>query len=199
MGNHGFDQREIIPYLQKEPRLVRANNYPLGTPGNTAYVIELKDGRKCAVLHTMGRLYMDALDDPFAATANDLKKFSLGANVQAIVVDIHAEATSEKMAFAHHFDGKVSVVVGTHTHVPTSDARVLKGGTAYQTDLGMCGDYDSVIGFDKAVPIERFLRKMPTERLDPAKGEGLMSGLIIETNDKSGLALSVKRLSPFNN
>lgn len=194
MGNHGFDQREILPFMDAEPRMLRTNNYPQGTPGRGANSYTLKDGRKVAVIHTMGRLYMDPLDDPFAATEADLKKYILGSSANAIIVDVHAEATSEKMALAHFCDGRVSAVVGTHTHMPTADAQILDKGTAYQTDLGMCGDYNSVIGFDKAVPVERFTRKMPTERLEPAKGPGTVCGLIVETDDKTGLAAKVEPL-----
>ena len=191
LGNHGFDKREIIPQLDNEARLIRANNYPRGTPGRGCQQFTLADGRKIAVIHTMGRVFMDPLDDPFARTTEDLKPYSLGANVNAIIVDIHAEASSEKMALAHFLDGKVSAVVGTHTHVPTNDARIFFGGTAYQTDLGMCGDYRSVIGFETAVPIERFTRKMPTEKLTPAMGDGTLFGCIVETDDKTGKAINI--------
>jgi 2',3'-cyclic-nucleotide 2'-phosphodiesterase len=145
------------------------------------------------VMNLMGRLFMDALDDPFAAADQELASQRLGGTVDAILVDFHAEATSEKMAFAHYLDGRVSFVVGTHTHVPTADWQILPGGTAYLSDAGMCGDYDSVIGMEKSVPIQRFLKKMPTERLSAATGEATLCGVYLETDEKTGLA---RRLEP---
>lgn len=136
---------------------------------------------------------MDPLGDPFACVDAELAKYRLGATVQAAILDFHAEATSEKMAIGHYADGRVSLVVGTHTHVPTSDTMILNGGTAYQSDAGMCGDYDSVIGMDKTVPIQKFIRKLPTDRMSPALGEGTFCGVFVETDDKTGLA---KRVSP---
>ncbi|TAH38416.1 MAG: YmdB family metallophosphoesterase [Alphaproteobacteria bacterium] len=191
LGNHGFDQKEILGVLDKEPRLIRGNNYPRGTPGRGNNIFNLKDGRKIAVLHTIGRLFMDDLDCPFQRTNDDLQNLSLGGNVQAIFVDIHAEASSEKMALGHYLDGRVSAVVGTHTHIPTADCMVFPGGTAYQTDAGMCGDYNSVIGFVKDVPIQRYVRKMPTMKLEPALGPAQVRGCIVETDDKTGLAKSI--------
>jgi hypothetical protein len=154
------------------------------------------------VLNVMGRLFMDPLDDPFACVEKELANHRLGASVQAIVLDLHAEATSEKMAMGHVVDGRVSLCVGTHTHVPTADTMILPGGTAYQSDAGMCGDYDSVIGMDKAVPIARFTRKLPTERMSAATGEGTLCAVFVETDEASGLARRVEpvrvggRLSP---
>ncbi len=190
-GNHVWDKREIIPTLDAEPRLLRPANFPPGTPGRGAYPYALADGRRILVVNLMTRLFMDALDCPFRAVDAALEGHGLGASVQAILVDVHGEATSEKMAMGHHLDGRASVVVGSHSHVPTADAQILPGGTAYQTDAGMCGDYDSVIGMRKDIAVARFLRKMPGERLAPADGEGTMCGVFVETDDATGRAVRV--------
>ena len=187
-GNHMWDQREAIRFIDGEPRLIRPLNYPDGTPGRGSGVFTAPKGRKVVVISVMARLYMDALDDPFAAVERELSRHRLGASAHAIVLDVHGEATSEKMAMGHFVDGRVSLCVGTHTHVPTADTMVLAGGTAYQTDAGMCGSYDSVIGMDKAVPLARFTRKLPTERLSVAKGEGTLCGVFVETDDAPGEA-----------
>ena len=192
LGNHSWDRREIIPYISENPRLIRPLNFPPGTPGAGSVVFEVSDGRRVMVLNAMGRLFMDALDCPFRGTAELLARYKLGASVSAIVADFHAEATSEKMAYAHSFDGQVSVVVGTHTHVPTGDHQVLPGGTAYQSDAGMCGDYDSVIGMAKEGSAARFWRKVPGERLGPADGPATLCGLFVVTDDATGLARSVE-------
>ena len=191
LGNHAWDRKEIIPYISETPRLIRPLNYPPGTPGAGAAVVELADGRKALIAQAMGRLYMDPLDCPFRATADLLARHRLGGTVQAILVDLHAEGTSEKMAFAHVFDGQVSMVVGTHTHCPSADAQVLPGGTAFQSDAGMCGDYDSVIGMSKDGAALRFWRKMPGEKLVPAEGPATVCGVLAETDDATGLALRV--------
>ena len=188
LGNHSWDQREILSFIESEPRLLRPCNYPPGTPGKGAGVFEAPQGRKVLVAQAMGRLYMDPLDDPFAGIEAILARQTLGGTVQAALVDIHAEASSEKMAFGHFCDGRVSVVVGSHTHIPTADVQILPKGTAYQSDAGMCGDYDSVIGMGKDVAIARFVRKIPGNRLTPAEGEATFCGLFVETDDKSGLA-----------
>ena len=188
-GNHIWDQREVLSYIDGEPRLLRPQNYPASTPGRGSGLFTAPKGRKVLVVSVMGRLFMDALDDPFACVERELAKHRLGAGAQAIILDVHAEATSEKMAMGHAVDGRVSLCVGTHTHVPTADTMILPGGTAYQSDAGMCGDYDSVIGMDKAVPIARFTRKLPTERLSVARGEGTLCAVFVETDDKNGLAL----------
>ena len=195
-GNHAWDRKEIIPYIEGEPRLIRPLNYPPGTPGKGAVVAVLADGRRALVLQAMGRLFMEPLDDPFRAIQAELAQHSLGAqgSVQAIIIDFHAEASSEKQAMGHSFDGKVSLVIGTHTHVPTADHRILPGGTAFQTDAGMCGDYDSVIGMQKGGASIRFWRKVPAERLAPAENEATISGLFVETDDATGLA---RRVSPL--
>ena len=193
LGNHAWDRREIIPYIAREPRLLRPLNFPPGTPGAGAAVITLPDHRKILIAQAMGRLFMDPLDCPFRGTAEVLSKYRLGASVQAIVADIHAEASSEKMAYAHIFDGQVSFVVGTHTHCPTADAQILPGGTAFQSDAGMCGDYDSVIGMVKDGATLRFWRKMPGEKLGPAEGEATICGVFVETDDATGHA---RRIAP---
>ncbi len=193
LGNHAWDRREIIPYIANEKRLIRPINYPPGTPGAGAHLAALPDGRKVLVAQAMGRLYMDPMDCPFRAIDELLTRHRLGVTVQAILVDIHAEATSEKMAFGHAFDGRVSAVTGTHTHIPTADHQILPGGTAYATDLGMCGDYDSVIGMTKAPALNRFIRKMPGEKLSPAEGPATLCGAFVETDDATGLA---RRIEP---
>lgn len=191
-GDHIWDQKDIVPYLSSEKRLLRPHNFPPSTPGAGMGVFESKSGRKVAVLHLLGQVFhKEHALCPFACARESLAGFTLGANVDAVVVDFHAEATSEKTAMGQFLDGKVSLVVGSHTHVPTADARILKGGTAYQTDAGMCGDYDSVIGFDPAGPLERFVSKIPKARLEPAQGAGTLCGVIVETNAK-GLAQSVE-------
>jgi metallophosphoesterase (TIGR00282 family) len=193
LGNHAWDRKEIIPYIAETPRLIRPLNYPPGTPGSGSILVTLQDGRKALVLQAMGRLYMDPLDCPFRGTAEVLAKYRLGASVQAIVADIHAEASSEKMAYGHIFDGQMSFVVGTHTHCPSADAQILPGGTAFQSDAGMCGDYDSVIGMVKNGATLRFWRKMPGEKLGPAEGESTVCGVFVETDDITGLA---RRIEP---
>lgn len=187
-GNHVWDQKDTVAFIRHHPRLLRPENFPAGTPGNGQGIFRTKDGRRVMVINLMGRLFMDALDDPFAVIVDRLAKCRLGSDADAILVDFHGEATSEKMAMGHFLDGKVSIVVGTHTHVPTADARVLSGGTAYMSDAGMCGDYNSVIGMDKAAPIARFTTKLPTERMVPAVGPATLCGLLVETDDRTGLA-----------
>jgi len=196
LGNHSWDRKEIIGFIDGEPRLIRPLNYPPGTPGRGATVVEVPGGRKALVINAMGRLFMEPLDDPFRAVQAELARHSLGAGgtVQAALLDMHAEASSEKMAIAHSFDGRLSLVVGTHTHVPSADHRILENGTAYMTDAGMCGDYDSVIGMQKGGAALRFWRKMPGEKLAPAEGEATLCGVFVETDDATGLA---KRVEPL--
>ena len=191
LGNHAWDRKEIIPYIGQEPRLIRPTNFPPGTPGAGAALVTLPDQRKVLIAQFMGRLFMDPLDDPFRAAEDLLSRNRLGLNVQAMIMEIHGEATSEKMAFAHALDGRVSAVVGTHTHVPTADHQVLPGGTAFVSDLGMSGDYDSVIGMAKEGAVSRFIRKMPGDRLAPAEGPATVCGAFIET-DERGLALRIE-------
>jgi len=188
-GNHVFDQREIIPHFDAEKRILRPHNYPKPTPGTGVAVFPATRGRKVLIVHVMTRLFMDPLDDPFACVADALETYRLGGNVHAIVVDVHGEATSEKLAMGHFLDGRASMVVGTHTHVPTADHQILPAGTAFQTDIGMCGDYDSVIGMKKATAVDRFVRKMPTARLEAADGEATLCAILVETDDETGLAL----------
>ncbi len=192
LGNHAWDRKELAGYIETQKRLIRPINFPPGTPGQGSVLVDLADGRRALVLQAMGRLFMEPNDDPFRLTAELLGKHRLGVTVQAIVADIHGEATSEKMAFAHSFDGRVSLVVGTHTHVPSADHQILPGGTAYQSDAGMCGDYDSVIGMDKGVAAARFWRRVPGERLAPADGEATVCGVFVETADATGLAVRIE-------
>lgn len=190
-GNHVWDQREIILTIDKDPRLLRPLNYPKASPGRGYTVHQLADGRKILVINAMGRLFMDPLDDPFTQVNEVVEKHAMGRQVHAIFLDFHAEATSEKMGMAHYLDGRVSAVVGTHTHIPTADCQILPRGTAFQSDAGMTGDYDSVIGVRKDIPVQRFVRKMPTERMQPAEGEGTVCGTFIITDDKTGLAQAI--------
>jgi metallophosphoesterase (TIGR00282 family) len=194
LGNHAWDRKEIVPYISEQPRLIRPLNFPPGTPGAGTVMVEVSGGRRALVVQAMGRMFMDALDCPFRSTAAELSRHRLGASVQAIVVDFHAEATSEKMSYGHSFDGQVSFVVGTHTHCPTADHQILPGGTAYLSDAGMCGDYDSVIGMAKENAAARFWRKMPGERLHPADGEATICGVFVETDDATGHA---RRIEPL--
>lgn len=192
LGNHAWDARELLTHIDNEGRLIRPLNFPVGTPGRGAAVFEDRRGRRILVAQVMGRIFMDPLDDPFAGIEQALSSYRLGTGLDCIFVDIHGEATSEKMALGHFLDGKVSCVFGTHTHVPTADAQILPGGTAYMSDVGMCGDYDSVIGMDKEEPMRRFRRKIPGGRFTPAGGEATICGVLLETDDASGLALSVE-------
>jgi len=193
-GNHVWDQKETVGFIGNESRLLRPENFPDGTPGRGHAIYTAANGKAVLVANLMGRLFMDPLDDPFAAAERMLAQFRLGREVAAILFDFHAEATSEKMAFAHMVDGRASLVVGTHTHVPTADQMILSGGTAYMSDAGMCGDYDSVIGMRKTEPVQRFLRKLPTDRLVPAEGEATVCGVFVETDEATGLARRVEPL-----
>lgn len=187
-GNHVWDQREIMNYIDRDKRLLRPINFPEGTPGKGFYRHELDDGRVIVVVNAMARLFMDPLDDPFKVMTDLLAKEKLGKTANAIFLDFHGETTSEKMAMAHHFDGKLSAVIGTHTHIPTADAHVMPGGTAYMSDAGMTGDYNSVIGVEKEIAIHRFVRKTPSEKMRPASGPAMLCGCLIVTNDKTGKA-----------
>ena len=202
-GNHVWDQKELVTAIDRLPRLLRPLNYPEDTPGQGAVLLPLADGRSVLVVCLIARLFMDMADDPFAAAGRLLRQHRLGADgLAAILVDFHGEASSEKMAMGHFLDGRVTAVIGSHSHIPTADAWVLPGGTAYQTDAGMCGDYDSVIGMKKDVAVARFVRRMPSERLTPSEGEATVCGTFVETDDRTGLALRVEairlggRLSP---
>ncbi len=190
-GNHTFDQREALVFIERQPRLLRPVNYPPGTPGRGAGLFEAADGGQVLVINPMGQIYMPSLDDPFAAIERELAACPLGTGCDAIVIDMHAEITSEKMAMGQFCDGRASLVAGTHTHIPTADAQILPQGTAYQTDAGMCGDYDSVIGMDKDEPLTRFTRKIPSARFTPAGGEATICGVFIETDAATGLAKAI--------
>jgi len=195
LGNHSWDQKDLVGQIDQQPRILRPLNYPEGTPGRGHVLLQARGGRKVLVMSVMLRLFMDPLDDPFAAVERVVRAHRLGAGgVDAILVDVHGEATSEKMIMGHYLDGRVSLVVGTHSHVPTADHMVLPGGTAYLTDAGMCGDYDSAIGMKKEVAMAKLIRKLPTERLSPAEGEGTVCGCYVETDDRTGLA---KRIEPL--
>ena len=186
-GNHVWDRREIMAYIAGDPRLLRPINFPPGAPGNGFGIYPLADGRTLMVVNAMARLFMDAIDDPFAALERVLTAHPLG-EVDAILVDFHGEASSEKTAMGHFCDGRASAVVGTHTHAPTADHHILPHGTAFVSDVGMSGDYDSIIGMDKDEPLTRFLRKIPGARFEPALGEATLCALAIETDDRTGLA-----------
>jgi len=191
-GNHVWDQREIIPYITRDEKLLRPMNYPATSPGSGVYKHHLADGRTIVIVNAMCRLFMDALDDPFAAMKKLTEQERLGKTANAIFLDFHGETTSEKMSMAHYMDGKVSCVIGTHTHAPTADAQVLPSGVAYMSDAGMTGDYVSVIGVDKDIAMNRFVKKMPGERFRPANGEATLCGALIVTNDETGKAKSIE-------
>jgi len=190
-GNHWMDQREVLSFIADEDRLLRPRNFPAGTPGKGANLYAAKSGARVLVVNVQGRVFMDALDDPFAAVEAELAACPLGEGADAIVIDMHAEASSEKMAMGQFCDGRASFVVGTHWHVPTADAQILPFGTAYQTDAGACADYNSIIGMDKEEPLQRFTRKMPGGRMTPADGPATLCGVFVETDDKTGLAKSI--------
>ena len=191
-GNHTWDKAEIIPHMDRDPRLLRPANFPKATPGRGSGVYRDGAGRKIKVINLMTRLFMQLLDDPFAVLEVELTPGApKKSGYDAVIVDVHGEATSEKMALGHLADGRASLVVGTHTHVPTADVYILDGGTGYQTDAGMCGDYNSVIGMQKEAAINNFLRKFPRGRLNPAEGGATLCGVFVETDSQSGLAKSI--------
>lgn len=191
-GNHVWDQREIIPYIDRDEKLLRPINYPKGTPGNGLIRFRTQGGQTITIVNAMCRLFMDAMDDPFAAMKSIIEQERLGHNTDAIFLDFHGETTSEKMSMAHYMDGKVSAVIGTHTHAPTADNQVLPGGTAYMSDAGMTGDYNSVIGVEKDIAMNRFVKKMPGERFRPASGEATLCGALIVTDDNTGHARTIQ-------
>jgi len=193
LGDHAFDQKDMMQAIEQESRIIRPINFAKTAPGRGHRLFNAKGGRKVLVTQVLGQVFMKrAFDDPFSALEPVLKAHPLGGLAQAVIVDIHCEATSEKMAIGHFCDGRASLVVGTHTHVPTGDAQILPGGTAYQTDAGMCGDYNSVIGMDKAEPMRRFITGMAKSRFTPASGEATLSGVFVETDDRTGLARQVR-------
>jgi len=193
LGNHAWDQREAMTYIEREPRLLRPLNYPRlsRAPGKGAWLYDAAAGR-VLVICLLGHRGMDALDDPFSAVDQALEDCPLGVGADAVIIEMHAEYTSEKMAMGHFCDGRASLVVGAHTHIPTADAQVLPGGTAYQTDAGACADYDSVIGMMKEEPVRRFATRLPGERNKPAEGPATVCGVFVETDPKTGLALRVE-------
>ena len=194
-GNHVWDQREALVYADRQDRFLRPANYPPGTPGRGSNLYIARNGARVLVANIMGRVFMHPdLDDPFAAGEAILSACPLGEQADAIVFDFHAEATSEKLCFAHFVDGRASFVVGTHTHVPTADAQILNGGTAYLSDAGMCGDYDSSIGMEKEEPVNRFVSKIPKGRFEAASGPATICGVAVEISDRTGLAEKIAPL-----
>ncbi len=195
LGDHAFDQKDMLSFIETEPRIIRPINFSKVAPGRGHKLFTATQGRKVLVTQVLGQVFMKRpFDDPFSAIEGVLKAHTLGASVQATIVDVHAEATSEKMAMGHWCDGQASLVVGTHTHVPTGDAMILPKGTAYLTDAGMCGDYDSVIGMEKLEPLRRFITGMPKARFEPANGPATLSGVYVETDDRTGRAQVVKMI-----
>ena len=199
LGNHAWDQREMLTFIEECPKIIRAINYPTGVPGRGSYTIELLNGKKIVVVQVMLRLFMGmSLDDPFNSIKNFLISEKLGSTCNAILIDLHGEATSEKNAFAHFVDGSVSAVLGTHTHIPTSDFSILPNGTAYQTDVGMTGDYNSVIGMDIENPIHNFTKGYRSEgRFTPAKGKVTICGALVDIDDITGLSKSIHSIKDW--
>jgi metallophosphoesterase (TIGR00282 family) len=191
LGNHAWNQKEALVFIERAPRLIRPLNFPRHTPGRGAAMVESKNGARVLVINAMGRVFMEPLNDPFAAVGRELEACPLREAVDAIVLDFHGEASSEKQGMGYFCDGRVSLVVGTHTHVPTADHQILPGGTGYMTDAGMTGDYDSVIGMHKDEPLRRFTTGISSARFEPANGVATMSGVAVETDDKTGLALRI--------
>ena len=195
LGDHAFDQKDMLSFIEQEQRIIRPLNFSKIAPGRGARLFTDARGRKVLVTQVLGQVFMKRpFDDPFSAVDAVLKQHPLGGLAQAIIVDVHCEATSEKMAMGHWCDGRASLVVGTHTHVPTGDAQILQGGTAYLTDAGMCGDYNSVIGMEKLEPLRRFITGMPKERFQPANGPATLSGVYVETDDRTGRAEKVRMI-----
>ena len=194
-GDHALDQKDMLQYIESEPRVLRPLNFAKGAPGRGHRVFSDARGRKILVAQVLGNVFMKrAFDDPFSAVDQVLAAHPLGGAVQAALVDVHCAATSEKMGMGHFCDGRASLVVGTHTHVPTSDTMILPGGTAYQSDAGMCGDYNSVIGMEKAEPMRRFVTGMAKGRFTPAMGDATLSGVYVETDDRTGRATRVRAI-----
>jgi metallophosphoesterase (TIGR00282 family) len=191
LGNHAWDQREALVFIERAPRLVRPANYPAGTPGRGAAMIDTRNGKRALVVNAMGRIFMDALDDPFAAVERELTACPLGRGADVVILDMHCEATSEKQAMGYFCDGRVSLTVGTHTHAPTADHRILPGGSAFVSDVGMTGDFNSVIGMNMYETLNRFLRMLSGGKFEPASGAATLCALAVETDDASGLARKV--------
>ena len=194
-GNHVYDKAEIIPFMEQDTRVIRPDNYPAGAPGRGSVVYDSPSGHRVLVVNVMGRVFMEPLDNPFVSLDRLVPPGTPVENgLDAVLVDVHAEATSEKYVMGHYLDGRASLVVGTHTHVPTADYQILAGGTGYQTDAGMCGAYDSVIGMNKEDTVERTSGRIPKPRLTPAEGEATLCGVLVETDPKTGLARSISPL-----
>ena len=193
-GDHVWNQKEFLPFLDECKRIVRPLNYADNLPGVGFREIPLDNGQRLLLMEVVGRVFMENVENPLIVTEKALKNYTLSKNIDAIVIDIHAEATAEKQSLARYFDGRVSAIIGSHTHVPTADAVILPKGTAYQTDAGMCGDYNSVIGFEIQAPIERLKNEASSRRLEPALGIGTICGTFIETNDKTGLATRIEAI-----
>ena len=191
-GNHIWAKKEVIDYMPTEPRLLRPANYPAGVPGRGSYVAQTGDGRAVGVINVMGRVFMQSIDDPFTVVLKEIE--AVRGRSKVIVVDFHAEATSEKVAMGWHLDGKVTLVVGTHTHVQTADERILPNGTAYITDAGMTGPHDSIIGMEREPSLARFLNGMPS-RYEPATGNPRLNGVLVEADDRTGRATAIARVS----
>ena len=194
LGNHAFDQKDALVFIERHERLLRPINYPAGTPGKGVGLFKGANGGDVLVINAMGLVFMPELGCPFRAVDREIEACGLKRGADAIVVDIHGEATSEKQAMGYFVDGRASCVVGTHTHAPTADERVLPRGTAFISDVGMCGDYESVLGMEAAEPINRFLTKIPKGRFEPAMGSATLSGLAVEIDDRTGLAVRTKGL-----
>jgi metallophosphoesterase (TIGR00282 family) len=193
-GNHIWDKKEVFDYIPTQPKLLRPANYPAGAniPGRGSYVAQTRDGRAVGVVNVMGRVFMIPIDDPFAVVLREIE--ALRARTKVIIVDFHAEATSEKVAMGWHLDGKATLVVGTHTHVQTADERILPNGTAYLTDAGMTGPHDSIIGMEREPSLARFLNGMPS-RFEPATGNPRLNGVLVDADDQTGRARGVTRIS----
>ena len=191
-GNHIWDKKEVIDYIKAEPRLLRPANYPAGVPGRGSSVADTGDGRAVGVINVMGRVFMLPIDDPFAVVLREID--AIRHRTRVIIVDFHAEATSEKIAMGWHLDGRVTAIIGTHTHVQTADERILPKGTAYLTDVGMTGPHDSIIGMEVGPSLARFLNGMPT-KFEPATGNPRLNGVIVEADDRTGLAKRIVRIS----
>ncbi len=193
-GNHIWDKKETVDYIDKEKRLLRPENFAQGTPGNGHGIYLTKNDKKIGVINLMGNVFMKKTDDVFVTAKKMKNKIVFKKDVDFLIIDFHGEITSEKMAIGHFFDGVSTAVVGTHTHVPTADTRILENGTAYQTDIGMCGDYNSVIGMNKENSLKKFLKEKNVTNHFPAEGEGTLSGIIVDANDETGLAKKVTRV-----
>lgn len=192
LGNHAFDQKETLVYIERHERLIRPVNYPAGTPGRGSGLFKARNGADVLVINVLGRVFMSDMDCPFSAVDAQLEACPLGRGADAVLIDLHAEATSEKQSFGLYFDGRASAIIGTHTHAPTADERILPAGTAYMSDAGMCGDYQSVLGMLAEEPIQRFRTRIPRQRFEPAEGPATVAGLAVEIDDRTGLATRLK-------